>query len=267
MMQKTKLGLEGHCPVCVVKMKKWMKGTKEHQVTYDGVTYYFPGDGPKNEFLKNPEAYVPVLNGDCIACYAMAKKRVPGNIRHAALHGGRLYLFPSDKEKQVFAKTPGKFQNTDLACKGLCSVCKIMANKEIPGKTNFTAMHNGFRYLFPSAREREMFVKEPSRFADKTLVGARKDDMANKTAAAFTFTGKTSCAGCEHGVKPIGAPEELGLAVSNGDGTIFVIEDAHSRWPGLYKDRFDGKMVRVDGEIIKRSGKFAWVSASSVTVL
>ncbi|MFK7821873.1 MAG: hypothetical protein AB8G99_24455 [Planctomycetaceae bacterium] len=262
MMQKTKLGLEGYCPVCVIKMKKWMKGTKEHQATYDGVTYYFPGEGPKKEFLKSPEAYVPAMNGDCIACYAMAKKRVPGNIRHSALHQGRLYLFPSDKEKQVFTKNPAKFKNTDLACRGLCSVCKVMAKKEVPGNAKFTAIHNGFRYLFPSDRERQMFVKEPARFADKTLVASQK-----MKTASLTFTGKTSCAGCEYGVKPIGAPNELGLAVSGQDGTIFVIEDAHRRWPSIYKGRFGGQQVRVNGEVIKRDGKFAWVTAKSVSVL
>lgn len=257
---KAKLGLEGYCPVCIVAMRKWVKGTAEHQVTYDGATYYFPGDGPKQKFLKDPARYVPALGGDCIACYAMAKKRIPGNIRFASSHKGRLFLFPSDKEKQVFMKNPAKFENVDLACNGNCSVCKVMANKEVPGTKQFTAIHDGFRYLFPSDRERQMFVKSPVKYSDKSLT-------SSKRVAMLTIMGKTGCAACEHGVHPVGSPDELGLAVTAADGTIFVIEDAHSRWPAIYKSRFDGKSVKVSGTVIKREGKFAWVSPNDLTVL
>ena len=262
MAKKMKLGLEGYCPVCIIDAKKWVKGTADHQVTYDGVTYYFPGDGPKQMFVKSPEKYVPALNGDCIACFAMAKKRVPGNIRYASTHRGRLYLFPSNKEKQVFMKTPRKFENTDLAHEGNCSVCRVMANKDVPGKLQYTAMHDGFRYLFPSDKERQMFLKSPAKFADKALTMTMK-----QTAMRTSFTGKTSCAACEHGVHPIGSPDQLGLAVTSTDGTIFVVEDAHSRWPSLYKARFDGKSVSVEGTVIKRDGKIAWVKAEDLTIL
>ncbi len=262
MQAKMKLGLEGYCPVCITQMKKWMKGSPAHQATYDGVTYYFPGDGPKQKFLKAPEKYVPALNGDCIACWAMAKKRVPGSVRHAALHRGRLYLFPSKKELDAFSKTPKKFENTDLALKGDCSVCIVMANKKVPGKTEFTAMHNGFRYLFPADNERQIFLRDPARYADKSLVPSKV-----RTTAMLTVTGKTSCAACTHGVNPLGAPDELGLAVTSADGTIFVIEDAHARWPSLYKARFDGKTVKVEGTVIKREGKFAWVNASDLVIM
>lgn len=267
-MMKPRLGLEGYCPVCIIDVRKWVKGTADHQATYDGVTYYFPGEGPKDKFVKSPEKYVPALNGDCIACYAKAKKRIPGNIRYASTHRGRLYLFPSNKEKQVFMDNPRKFENTDLALEGHCSVCKVMAHKEVPGNARFTAIHNGFRYLFPSNKERQTFLKTPAKFADQMLAkdGMAKDAMP-RTAVRTSFTGKTSCAACEHGVHPIGSPDELGLAVTSNDGTIFVVEDAHSRWPSLYKSRFDGKSVSVKGNVIKRDGNIAWVKAEDLMVL
>ena len=106
---KQRIGLEGHCPVCIVKAKKWMKGNPEIQTNYDGVTYHFPNEAIKKTFLANPEKYVPALGGDCIVCYAKAGKRVQGDIRHATSHSGRLYLFPSDREKQAFLAAPEKF--------------------------------------------------------------------------------------------------------------------------------------------------------------
>lgn len=266
MAKKTRLGLDGYCPVCITEMKQWMKGSEKFKTTYDGITYYFPGEGPMKKFLAAPEKYVPALGGDCIACWAMAKKRVPGKVGHSALHKGRLYLFPSDKEQQAFVKNAAKLAKADLAYAGHCSVCAVMANKKVAGKPQFTAMHNGFRYLFPSDRERQMFLKEPAKFADKSLAPMKKQ-MEKKTTAMLTITGKTSCAACSHGVKPIGAPDQLGLAVTDADGTVFIIEEAHSRWPSLYKSRFDGKSVRVAGKVVKRDGKFTWVSPSELTVL
>lgn len=266
MAKKMKLGLQGYCPVCVTEMKQWMKGSEKFKATYDGVTYYFPGEGPMKKFLAAPEKYVPALNGDCIACWAMAKKRMPGKIQYTAIHKGRLYLFPSDKEKQVFVKDAKKFANADLAYAGHCSVCAVMANKKVPGNAKFTAIHNGFRYLFPSDRERQMFLKTPAKFADKSLAPMKKQ-MEKKTTAQLTVSGKTSCAACSHGVHPIGAPGELGLAVTDASGTVFIIEDAHSRWPSLYKSRFDGKSVRVAGRVVKQEGKFTWIAPSQLTVL
>ena len=266
MAKKARLGLDGYCPVCITEMKQWMKGSENFKTTYDGITYYFPGEGPMKKFLAAPEKYVPALGGDCIACWAMAKKRVPGSVRHSALHKGRLYLFPSDKEKQAFVKDAAKLAKADLAYAGHCSVCAVMAKKKVAGKPQFTAMHNGFRYLFPSDRERQMFLKEPGKFADKSLAPMKKQ-MEKKTTAMLTITGKTSCAACSHGVKPIGAPDQLGLAVTDSDGAVFIVEDAHSRWPSLYKSRFDGKSVRVAGKVVKREGKFTWVSPTELSVL
>jgi YHS domain-containing protein len=249
--QEVKLGLDGYCPVCIVDARKWIRGKPEFETTYDGVTYRFPGDGPKQKFRADPARYVPALGGDCVVCYANAGKRVPGSIHHAAFHRGRLYLFPSEREQQAFLDKPADFENVDLALKGECAVCLAM-KKHVPGKPEFTAIHHGLRYQFPSDRQRQMFLKEPARFAVQEPV---------------TLKGRTGCAGCDYGVTPIGAPDELGLAVTTPDGQVIVVEDAHEKWPAIYEARFEGGQVEVTGRIIRESGRIKWLQPTALRVV
>ena len=264
---KQRIGLEGYCPVCIVEGHKWMKGNPDIQATYDGVTYQFPNEALKKTFIANPAKYVPALGGDCIVCYAMAGKRVPGNIRHSATLGGRLYLFPSDREKEAFLATPSKFAKADLALNGDCAVCLTHAKKRVPGKSEFTAIHNALRYEFPSDRERQMFVRNPERYAQnpaKAAADARTDSTDGKV---ITVSGKTACAGCEYGVTPIGAPNELGLALNTVDGQVIVVENAHTKWPSIYKARYDGQKVEAKGRVIRTRGKTKWFEPIELKVL
>ena len=274
MMAKAEMeiGLEGYCPVCVIKHNKWVKGDAKHSATFDGVTYYFPSDEVKNIFQQNPAAYVPALGGDCTVCYAKAGKRMPGNIRFAAVNDGRLYLFPSEKEREVFHANPQQYTNVDLAESGMCIVCKVKAGKSVNGDAKFTAIYDGFRYQFPSARERTAFEAQPAAFvAAAGELRAKADSMKSekmmKSTSMIQIQGKTACAACEFGVTPINAPEELGLAVTTQDGRVFVIEDGHSRWPQIYKGRFEGQSVAVSGSVIKTEGRITWINPSDVKTL
>ena len=290
---QTQVGLEGKCPVCVISIGKWVDGKASLSAAYDGKTYFFPDNGTLQTFLKDPVKYVPALGGDCTVCYDKINKRVPGNIRFATLHQNRLYLFPSDKERVVFEKSPQAFEKTDLAFDGKCIVCQVKVNKSVPGSNQFSAMHNGFRYLFPSDRERQVFLQSPEQYVaavakpmmndsmhrstmNKKMSGNRKMhdgsmmqvDTGNQNATQqVQFRGKTACAGCEFGVTPLGAPKELGLAVATTDGKVYVIEEGHTRWPQIYKGRFDGQQVSVSGMIVKTAGNVAWVKPTNLTVL
>lgn len=279
-MQEGTVGLEGYCPVCVVAKSQWVKGSPEFASKYDGTTYYFPSDEVKAMFDANPVAFVPVLGGDCIVCYAKdGKTRAPGNIRFASLTNERLFLFPNDEIRQMFNKSPETYVNRDLGADGNCIVCKVKAGKIVPGSEKFTAVHNGFRYQFPSDSERQMFVASPADFvdADSKMMkqgmekNAMKDDSKMMKTSMKTTTiqvqGKTACAACEFGVTPINAPDELGLAVTTTDGQIYVIEESHTRWPQLYKDRFAGKQVAVSGSVIKTKGNITWIKPSDLKTL
>ena len=150
-------------------MKKWVRGTSDHQTKYDGRTYYFPSEKQKELFLANPAKYVPALGGDCTVCYAKMGKRMPGNIRNAAFHNQRLFLFPSADLKKEFLAQPDQYANVDLALDGKCTVCRVEMNQDVSGKPEIAVVHQGFRYLFPSEEQRKMFLANPAKYAIKPM--------------------------------------------------------------------------------------------------
>ncbi len=269
MNEQHRIGLGGYCPVCILDANKWAKGSPEHQATYDGVTYYFPEEAIKEKFVANPARYVPALGGDCIVCYAKLGKRVPGNIKHSARYGDRLFLFPGAEQQQAFLSNPVEFANADLALKGDCSVCLVHSNKRVAGKPEFAEIKDGFRYLFVSAREQAAFRKDPALYvAPASKPAAMESQTSHRPTAngSLTVMGRTTCAGCEHGVAPIQNPEELGLAVNTDDGRVVIVEQAHRLYRDAYEHRYDGQRVRVSGRVIKQQGRYSWIEPTELMV-
>lgn len=228
MAQRT-TALEGYCPVCVIEMKKWVRGKPEYQATYDGQTYFFPGPDQKKMFLADPAKYVPALGGDCTVCFVNRGTRVPGSIRFATLYDNRLFLFPSADQKKEFVAQPDKYAHADLALDGKCAVCRVEMNRDVPGRPEIAAFHRGFRYLFPSEEQRQRFLANPQKYASEPAASGRHALLENAATRLVTIQGKTGCAGCDHGVVPLGSPDELGLAVNAADGNVYVVEDAHKQ--------------------------------------
>jgi YHS domain-containing protein len=158
------VGLQGYCPVCVVQMKKWIKGNPQFSVQQDGKTYLFPGEEQKQMFLSNPAQYTPVLGGDCAVALVEMNKRVPGSVQHAALHNDRLYLFSNDKAKGMFVANKEKYANADLALGGKCSVCRVEMNQDVDGVPQFTSIYEGLRYQFPGNEQQQMFNQNPAKY-------------------------------------------------------------------------------------------------------
>ncbi len=262
---ETALALEGYCSVCIVEANKWVKGNPEFSTTYDGKQYNFPSDKQLQMFVANPAKYVPALGGDCTVCFANAGKRGPGNIRFSSRHKGRLFLFPNDELRQAFKADPKQFENVDLAADGNCVVCRVEAGKEVPGKPEFTAFHNGMRYLFPSDKQRQMFLASPAKYVKETVESL--SSLQTTSSEEIVFSGTSSCAACDYGVHPLKASDTLGLAVESSDGTVYIVEDAHELYPKIYEDRFDKLKLQVSGKVVKTDGKFVWVESSDLKVL
>ncbi len=158
------VGLQGYCPVCILDMKKWVKGDPQVQSAFDGHVYLFPGPEQKEKFESNPTKYAPVLGGDCIVAYAKMGKRVPGSIEHAAMQGGRLYLFSSEQAKQEFLANHQNFVNADLALGGNCAVCRVEMGKDMAGNPDYEVIYHGLRYRFPSEDQMKMFMANPEKY-------------------------------------------------------------------------------------------------------
>lgn len=110
---ETPLALNGYCPVCVLEMKKWVKGDPQFSVVQDGQVYLFPGEEQKQMFLKNSNRYTNVdlaAGGKCTACRVEMKQEVPGKSDFAAFHKGMRYWFPSEDQMKMFAANPEKYE-------------------------------------------------------------------------------------------------------------------------------------------------------------
>ena len=161
------VGLDSYCPVCIIEMKKWVKGTSQYPVEFDGKTYLFPSEKEKQVFMKSPEKYAPILGGDCIVGKVEMGRRIPGSVQHAALNNGHLYLFSNEQAKEMFRNNKDKYVKADLAFDGKCSVCLVEMNKPVDGVPAFTTTYKGMRYQFPSGEQQQMFKLNPSKYEDR----------------------------------------------------------------------------------------------------
>lgn len=104
--------LNGDCIVCLEKAGKRVPGSVFHAVMHNQRLYLFPSDKEKKAFRSEPEAYASTdiaANGECIVCLVKAKKHVAGSTDHTVIHNGMRYLFPSDREAQMFRSNPDQF--------------------------------------------------------------------------------------------------------------------------------------------------------------
>lgn len=164
-MASATLGLAGYCPVCILDMKKWVKGNPKYSVLLDGKIYHFPGEEQKQQFLKYTTKYTPALNGDCVVCFADGGVRSPGSVHYSAIHQGRLFLFPGQAEKDKFMAAPRKYENVDLAQGGMCSVCRVEMNQQVPGQAAYGTVYKGKRYYFKDMQTKKMFLAQPTKYA------------------------------------------------------------------------------------------------------
>jgi YHS domain-containing protein len=171
--QQAPLALEGYCPVSILEMQKWVKGDPALRIVYDGHTYLFANEQSQKMFEANPPKYVPALGGDCVVALVKMGNRVAGDIRHASIHDGRLFLFSNADAKKMFEAEPAIYANADLAYGGNCVVCRVGMQQTVPGKPELAVIHKGLRYLFPSAEQRNEFLANPAKYelvaADPTL--------------------------------------------------------------------------------------------------
>lgn len=158
------VAMDGKCAVCLAKMDKLVDGKAEYASDYDGKTYRFPSAEQKRTFDADPATFVPALGGDCTVCLVEMGERIPGKAEHALMHDGRLFLFPEQKQLDMFKRNPDKYADAGLAMGGDCPVCLVKMNKVVKGDPKYAAVHDGLRYLFPSPEQQQTFEQNPTEF-------------------------------------------------------------------------------------------------------
>lgn len=106
------IALEGHDPVSyfrqdAVKLGP-LKGDSKYQAKYEDATFQFSSEANKEEFIKNPNKYVPAFGGWCAYAVAEKKEKVEVDTQSFLIQDGRLLLF----FKGFLADTRDKWQNT-----------------------------------------------------------------------------------------------------------------------------------------------------------
>lgn len=87
------LGIQGYDPVAYFSQGKAVKGSKEHALYHQGVTYHFATAADKELFKKDPSKYEPQYGGWC--AYAMGAKgeKVTVDPKTFKITDGKLFLF------------------------------------------------------------------------------------------------------------------------------------------------------------------------------
>ena len=72
---------------------KALKGSKEFNTTYDGVTYYFTSQSNKEKFNNSPSSFIPEYGGYCAYAIGLKSEKVDINPKSFEIIDNKLYLF------------------------------------------------------------------------------------------------------------------------------------------------------------------------------
>jgi hypothetical protein len=103
------LGLEGYCPVTLVKKREWKRGDAKWSAIHRNRTYQFAGPDEKAIFLKVPDIYSPVLSGDDPVSWVDAKKREPGRREHGCFFNSHFILFANEENLATFTRNHARY--------------------------------------------------------------------------------------------------------------------------------------------------------------
>ncbi|MCA9085511.1 MAG: thioredoxin family protein [Planctomycetaceae bacterium] len=111
------VGLDGFCPVKLLRDKEWISGRNDLTADYRGITYHFSGEAERQTFLKDPAAFAPQnLGCDPIVLY-QDQKAVSGHISYGVFFDNKLFLFDTEENRSVFKENPLKYSRIRHAIK------------------------------------------------------------------------------------------------------------------------------------------------------
>jgi len=87
------VALEGYDAVAYFSQSMAVKGSRNHALAHEGVTYYFSSVGNKEIFRKNPSKYEPAYGGWCAYAMGSNAEKVSVNPKTFKIVDGKLNLF------------------------------------------------------------------------------------------------------------------------------------------------------------------------------
>lgn len=109
----TPVGLEGKCPVTLLKAEKWVNGSKEWGCRHRGKLYFFTSREHREEFMTAPDKFAPVLAGYDVVEYRETGRFVEGKNSIGIFAGDKnsrqVYRFASKENMQRFKSDSGRY--------------------------------------------------------------------------------------------------------------------------------------------------------------
>lgn len=98
--------LDGYCPVTLKHEHAWREGDVAWGAVHRGRTYLFAGQAERDEFLKNPDSYSPVLSGIDPVALLEANESIPGKRSIGVEYKNSVYLFSTQENLKRFWANP-----------------------------------------------------------------------------------------------------------------------------------------------------------------
>ncbi|QDV18170.1 YHS domain protein [Gimesia panareensis] len=102
-------GLKGFCPVALRDNRLLVDARPEFSSSYKSMNYQFASLENKLKFDREPAKYAPAAGGSDIVILVDHQDDKEGTLDFASWYKGRLYLFSSKKNMDVFMKTPALY--------------------------------------------------------------------------------------------------------------------------------------------------------------
>lgn len=102
-------GLKGFCPVALRDNRLLVDARPEFSSSFKSMNYQFASLENKLKFDREPAKYAPAAGGSDIVLLVDQQDDSEGTLDFASWYKGRLYLFSSQKNMDVFMKTPALY--------------------------------------------------------------------------------------------------------------------------------------------------------------
>ena len=99
-------GLKGFCPVTLRDQRELLDAKPEFHFTHRSQKFHFASQEARDRFEADPSQYAPAAYGADVVSLGRDKDVVEGTLDFAAWYKGRLYLFSSQDNYDVFVKSP-----------------------------------------------------------------------------------------------------------------------------------------------------------------
>lgn len=98
------LSMDGYCSVTLLQESQWVRGKPEFGVVHLGKLYLFVSEGARDQFIADPIAYTPMLNGIDVVRFFEEHRIVAGKREHCVIDPdhSRIYMFADEDALEHF---------------------------------------------------------------------------------------------------------------------------------------------------------------------